>query len=137
MGSRPPDSTASRLCVNFPNCAHNQSKTSKHTPNLDLTWLHLFLLPLSLASPISFKGTYIFLPQNNFYKRAPSASGQLLHLALPLVFRLHVPRHGPFLVSMWLYEPFLSEMLLASKVFCLTFRISLSREIIGMLIGIV
>ena len=61
---------------------------------------------------------------DSLYKRAPPILGWwtccLLYLACCFWVRLHAPGPGPFLTSIWLSKPFLSEKLLAVKFFCLT-----------------
>lgn len=78
-------------------------------------------ITLSIGSVNSFKTISIFLPQNIMHKRACQLQDRrhacLFHLAMRLVVQNACPRPGPFLASIRLNKPFLSDKLLMMKVF--------------------
>lgn len=77
--------------------------------------------PLHLVHP--FKTSYIILLQTHCIKE-PSGPRitDVSPSTLPCCwcFGWYVPEPGPFLATLWLRKPFLSEMLSDAKVFCLT-----------------
>lgn len=90
--------------------AYNQSRSIKYffltnySPAPQLSLLHLFPIPLPVASANSSNTTYIFLLQTHCAKEphAPRRADIPLHLAL-----LQIPGPAPFPASICLNQPFL------------------------------